>query len=275
MNHRISIVTPNYNMSNYLEDTICSVLDNLGVEDEYFVVDGGSSDFSQQIIEKYESKITKWVSEKDEGYADAIAKGFRMATGDILCWINSGDLLLPGAFSEVKKIFSEENVDLIFGDDFYIDEENKIIRHSRGYSRKLRSSMLYGSWTPLQDACFWKRRVYEAVGGINSSLKYAADYDLFLKMSLNGNYQYIPKTFSAFRKHGGQKSIAAKRLYSMEREMCRYREIKLHSGGFVMDNINRLYQLNMCRMRARLYPYVNRKRNLEGNLVKNYTCGSY
>ena len=275
MKFKISVVTINYNMGIYLEDTVCSVLNNLEAGDEYILVDGGSYDSSKEILKKYESRITKVLSEKDDGYADAIAKGFRFATGDIFCWINSGDLFLSGALAEVKKLFSEVNSDLIFGDDFYIDEKSKIIQHSRGYSRNLRSAMLYGGWTPLQDACFWKRRAYEQVGGINPILKYAADYDLFLKMSLSGNYRYIPKTFSAFRKHGGQKSIAGKALYSSEREKCRNRELKLHGSGFFVDSIQRLYELNMCRVRARLYPYLGRKRYLEGNPVKNYPCESY
>jgi glycosyltransferase involved in cell wall biosynthesis len=275
MSHKISIVTPNYNMDSYLESTILSVLDNLESEDEYFIIDGGSSDSSQKIINKYANQITNYVVEKDDGYADAIAKGFRMASGDILCWINSGDLLLPGTFAEVKKIFAEINADFIFGDDFYIDENNTIIQHSSGFSRNLKSAMLYGGWTPLQDACFWKRKLYEEVGGIDPILKYAADYDLFLKMSLKKSYQYIPKTFSAFRKHNGQKSIAGKQMYSLEREKCRHRELQTNSQGIFMDPIMRFFELNMCRVRARLYPYINRKRTIERNLVTNYPCGNY
>lgn len=272
---RISVVTVNFNMSDFLEDTILSVIRNLSDGDEYFIIDGGSTDSSLKIIDKYEKKITKWVSEKDDGYADALAKGFNFATGDILCWINSGDLFLSGAFPEVKKLFSEINTNFIFGDDFYINENNKIIQHTSGYSKNLRSAMLYGGWTPLQDACFWKRNAYEEIGGIDPTLKYAADYDLFLKLSLHGKHQYIPKTFSAFRKHNNQKSIMGKNLYLLERENCRSRELESNTQGVLVDTLQRFYHLNICRFRSRLYPYVNRKRNLEGNLVTNYPCSSY
>jgi glycosyltransferase involved in cell wall biosynthesis len=94
---RISVVTPSFNMAPYLEDTITSVIGNLRPGDEYFVIDGGSTDGSTDVIRRHEQSLSGWVSEEDAGYADALAKGFDRATGDILCWINAGDLYLSGA----------------------------------------------------------------------------------------------------------------------------------------------------------------------------------
>src|SRR5882724_2742913 len=94
---RISVVTPSYNMAPYMEDTITSVIRNLRAGDEYFVVDGGSTDGTVDIIRRYEHRLTGWVSKPDRGYAEAIGKGFDRATGDILCWINCSDLYLAGA----------------------------------------------------------------------------------------------------------------------------------------------------------------------------------
>src|SRR6478735_5982184 len=99
---RISVVTPSYNMASYLEETIVSVLENLAPGDEYFIIDGGSTDGSIDIIRKYQDRITGWVSEPDHGYAEAIGKGFQRASGDILCWINAGDVYLRGAFTEAR-----------------------------------------------------------------------------------------------------------------------------------------------------------------------------
>ena len=163
---RISVVTPSFNMGRYLEGTIASVFANLRVGDEYFVIDGGSTDESVDVLKRNAQQITGWVSEPDNGYADAIAKGFARASGDILCWINAGDLYLTGAFDTVRKLF-EKDADLIFGDDFYVDEDSKVLAFSRGWVPDLRAATLYGGWTPLQDACFWRRDLYQRVGGID------------------------------------------------------------------------------------------------------------
>src|SRR4051812_16720794 len=108
-------------MAAYLEETIVSVIGNLAPGDEYFIVDGGSTDGSVDIIRKYEDRITGWVSEADRGYADAIGKGFDRASGDVLCWINAGDVYLAGAFKAARASIGRH--DMIFGDDFHIDEQ--------------------------------------------------------------------------------------------------------------------------------------------------------
>lgn len=245
---RISVVTPSFNMRRYLEDTIASVLGNLGDDDEYFIVDGGSTDGSLDIIKRHEQGITGWVSEPDNGYADAIAKGFARASGDILCWINAGDLYLAGAFDAARKLFGP-GTELIFGDDFYIDEDDKVLAFSRGWVPELRAAMLYGGWTPLQDACFWRRDLYQAIGGIDARLQYAADYDLFLRMALAGHARYVPVTFSAFRRHQGQKSISGSAAYANERSRVRMREIEAVRSAPIRKALCR--GLNRAAMSAR------------------------
>jgi glycosyltransferase involved in cell wall biosynthesis len=221
-----SVVTVNYNMGNFLTDTIESVLQNLRPGDQYFVIDGGSTDDSVKIIRSYEGRLTGWLSEPDGGYADAIGKGFSWSSGALQCWINSGDILLSGALDNARHIIEQSGVDFIFGDDFYIDEKSNVICFSKGYVRSLRKMMLFGGWTPLQDACFWRRSLYERVGGIDRGLKHAADFDLFLRFTLQGRIAYIPIAFSAFRRHEGQKSILETRKYREERERCRLRELE-------------------------------------------------
>ena len=218
-----SVVTPNYNMARFLPETIESVLANLQPGDEYFIIDGGSTDGSVEIIHRYESHLTSWISESDNGYADALAKGFRRCTGEFLCWINSGDLLLKGALQAARQALTETGADLIFGDDVYIDKRSRVISHSRGHVRSLKHMMLYGGWTPLQDACYWRRSLYARVDGINPALKCAADYDFFLRASWTGRSMYVPKVFSAFRCHSDQKSIRGASAYEAERQMCRRR----------------------------------------------------
>ena len=272
---RISIVTPNFNMSAFLGETIRSVMANLTPADEYFVVDGGSTDASVDIIRRHENDLTGWISEPDRGYADALAKGFARATGDVLCWINSGDILLSGAFDMVRNIFAKGKVDLIFGDDFYIDEAGRIIRFSRGYVGDISSAMLYGGWTPLQDACFWTRDLYERVGGIDRDLRFAADYDLFLRMVRGSRTRHVPLAFSAFRRHGGQKSIADQTPYAQEREQVRLREVRAIGEAPLAGALKRMIHLNANRVRSRLAPRLRCRSDLTGRPIGEFPCASY
>jgi glycosyltransferase involved in cell wall biosynthesis len=270
---RISVVTPSFNMAAYLEETIVSVIGNLKPGDEYFIIDGGSTDGSVDIIRKYEDRITGWVSEGDRGYADAIGKGFDRASGDILCWINAGDLYLKGALDAARAGLGDS--DMIFGDDFHIDETSRVLSYSHGRVRDLRAAMLFGGWTPLQDACFWRREFYEKIGGIDRSLLFAADYDLFLRMALTGNCRYVPLTFSAFRRHPGQKSLAGAAAYRAEREAARRRERVLRSSAGLNNMSARLSGRVSMSMRARLSHFLWRRADLRGVPVASLVSGRY
>lgn len=221
MDDSFSIVTPNYNMGRYLKETIESVLCNLRNGDEYFIIDGASTDESVEIIRSYEKYLTGWTSEKDKGYADALSKAFKRSNGTFQCWVNSGDLLLKSALDKARHLLIDTGADMIFGDDVCIDEQGRIIKHSSGSVDSLKKMMLYGGWTPLQEACYWRKSFFDRVGGIDPSFEYAADYALFLHMSRIGCCQYVPVIFSAFRKHYGQKSIADASSYRRERESFR------------------------------------------------------
>jgi len=242
------VVTPNYNMAEYLEETIQSVLKNLRPGDEYFVIDGGSTDGSVEIIKKYESQITGWINEPDNGYADALRKGFAMSSAPLMCWVNSGDLLLKGALDLVRDKFLHSRAEFLFGDDYYINENGMILQHSSGYVSSLQKMMLYGGWTPLQDACFWRRSLYNLVGGIDKNVCHAADYDFFLRMSLKGRCEYFPAVLSAFRRHASQKSVAGADAYASERQ-----EIRTDA----LNNFDSWWGIKLiARLRYRLQGYV-------------------
>src|SRR5690606_28750520 len=114
---KISIITPSYNQSNFLEETILSVINQNYPNLEFFVIDGGSTDHSVEIIKQYENKIDFWVSEKDNGQSHAINKGFKRATGTIITWLNSDDVLTPGILHKIAEKFSQlpDDVGLIYG----------------------------------------------------------------------------------------------------------------------------------------------------------------
>jgi GT2 family glycosyltransferase len=204
-----------------------------------------------------------------------LAKGFKRATGDILCWINAGDLLLPGALNAARQTLIDNGADMIFGDDLYIDEEGRVIFYSRGYVDNLKHAMLYGGWTPLQDACFWRRDYYERVGGMNQSFKYAADFDLFLRMALHGRCQYVPMAFSAFRRHAGQKSISGSDAYRSERGNLRRAVLARLPGTQLEKSLRCLWHGTAIRWRAHVSQRRWRRPDLVGQQVDKLHCGQY
>lgn len=250
-------------MGRFLHETIESVLRNMRPGDEYFIIDGGSTDDSVDIIRRYESRLSGWVSEVDKGYADAIAKGFNRGSGELFAWINSSDLLLPGALDCARSLLMNPEVDMVFGDDYYIAEDSTVLFRSYGGTRNLRNMMFYGGWTPLQDACFWRRSLYERVGGINPDTKYAADFELFLKFSLVGNCRYVPVVFSTYRKHAGQVSISGACRYKDERRAI-LREMKNRTASSLP--LRAAYYL-WLRMRSRIFQWYWNSREHRGRPV--------
>jgi glycosyltransferase involved in cell wall biosynthesis len=263
------------NMAPYLGATIESVLANLRPGDEYFVIDGASTDGSAEVVRAYSQRLTGWVSELDCGYANALAKGFARATGEILCWVNAGDLLLTGALDAAREALASTGSDMIFGDDFYIDEDGKVISFSRGYVPDLRLAMLYGGWTPLQDACFWRRSLYERVGGVDPGIRHAADYDLFLRFVTSGNSTYVPKTFSAFRRHGGQKSIAGADAYRRERAELRRRQLGRSGQSTLLNTLRSAWHSAAIRWRIHVAQRSWRRDDLRGVAVATLPCATY
>jgi hypothetical protein len=164
---------------------------------------------------------------------------------------------------------------LIFGDDFYVDENDRVIFFSRGYVRDLRAAMLYGGWTPLQDACFWRRDLYQRAGGIDPGLHHAADYDLFLRMAGLGRAQYVPCAFSAFRRHAGQKSIASSRDYQVERRLARERELSKEQSSTIGKAGMSLWHAIAIRWRIRVLQRGWTRTDLHGRDVHTLPAGPY
>jgi glycosyltransferase involved in cell wall biosynthesis len=248
------------------------VLRNLRPGDEYFVIDGGSSDTSVEILRRHEGDLSGWLSEPDNGYAEALAKGFARTTGTFMCWINSGDVLLNGALDRAREMFEQSGADFIFGDDLYIDESGTVISYSSGYVKSLHDTMLYGGWTPLQDACFWRRSAYEHIGGINPKMRYAADYDLFLRFSANCICRYVPIVFSAFRRHSGQKSIGRAEEYLKEREASRQNALASIGELALRQKLKSVYYWMFVRFRARVLRWYRDRPALRGRAVSTLSA---
>ena len=180
---KITIVTPSFNQGNYLEETICSVLDQGYPNLEYIVIDGGSTDQSVEIIKKYADRLSYWVSEKDKGMYDAIQKGFARSTGDVMAWINSDDKYYPRALSLIGEVFATlPQVNWLQGNPSNIDESSRIV--SSFSSRRWSKYNFYMKDYKYiqQESTFWRRSLWEKAGStLNVSLKYAGDFELWLR----------------------------------------------------------------------------------------------
>lgn len=202
-----SLVTVTYNSAQTLRDTITSVLSQTHQAIEYIIIDGFSKDNTVAIIKEYEPLFNgrlKWVSEKDNGLYDAMNKGFRMATGDVIGIINSDDLLTePTAIEKVVEAFKEHpDVDAVYADLYYVaqNDTSKIIRHWISGSQR---SFKYG-WHPAHPTFYVKREVYQKYGLFDLDFKFAADFELMLRLIEKEHIRlfYLPEPLVRMRLGG-------------------------------------------------------------------------
>lgn len=224
---RISIVTPSYQQGDYIERTIQSVLAQIYPNLQYYVQDGGSSDSTVGVLKQYEDKISGWTSAKDSGQSQAINCGFDHADGEIMAWLNSDDLLLPGTLQAVADCFNRHlDVDVVYGNRLMINENDMEI--GRWILPGHDSAVL--SWADYvpQETLFWRRRIWEKVGGkVNESLHFAMDWDLLVRFRDAGaRFRHIPKFLGAFRIHTLQKTSSEIHKIGQQ-EMNRMRERSL------------------------------------------------
>lgn len=202
----ISIVTPTLNQVAFIEETICSVLEQEYPRLEYIVVDGGSTDGTVDIIKKYEKRIAYWVSEPDEGQTQAINKGLRLCTGDLVAWQNSDDYYLPGALEKVARAYRTHKADVYFGHKYNVDEDGKIIRPQCYPPFSVRTQIYEGMMIANQSA-FWRRELLGETGYLDERLHYAMDYEFFLRLGLQGyDFHLVNDFLGCFRLHGESKT---------------------------------------------------------------------
>ena len=199
---KVSLVTISFNQALYLEQALRSVLDQDYPELEYIVVDPGSTDGSREIIERYRDRITRVVFEPDRGPSDGLNKGFAAAGGEIFGYLNSDDLLLPGTLARVAHAFRQHpKADLIYGHGYVIDRAGQIVRRCRSDRFNLRRSA-YGNSIIMQQAAFWRRHAFEAVGGFNARNRLSWDGEFWIDLALAGkHFQRVDEYWASFRIH--------------------------------------------------------------------------
>jgi glycosyltransferase involved in cell wall biosynthesis len=205
----VSIITPSRNQAPYLESTIQSVLAQDYPAVEYLIIDGGSKDGSVEIIKRYQKKLAYWVSETDQGQTDAINKGFARAKGEIFAWLNSDDLLLPGAIAQaVDYLISHPETGMVYGDADFINESGKVI--GRFPARQTDYRRLKRGFVHIpQQSAFFRASLWKQVGPLDPSFYFAMDYDLWVRIARQTNIDYIPEVWSCFRLHQDAKTINA------------------------------------------------------------------
>ena len=204
---KISIIIPSYNQYSFLEKSLLSAIRQDYVEKEIFVMDGGSTDGSINIIKKYERDLKYWQSQPDGGQSAAISKGIELSTGEIVGWLNSDDILMPGAITRIARKAREINTtDAVFyGGNYIIDEQDTIQDAYLGCEIKKFIHYRLGP-TICQPGTFFGRRIYDEVGGLNKELQYGMDYELWFKfMHAHVPFIYIRSIQSGFRRHPYQK----------------------------------------------------------------------
>jgi len=263
---KITIVTPSYNQGQFLEETIQSVLGQCYPNLEYMVMDGGSTDNSVEVIKKYEKHLAYWVSAKDGGQSAAINAGFGRATGDILGWLNSDDMYLPGALHCVAGRLNPAHSEIVFGNCLHIREDSRATYGSDVEASHQRESLAVCDYI-IQPSSLWTKAAWDTVGLLDDSLTYSFDWEWFLRAQ-EKNIAFLPisKYLSLYRMHESHKTGTGGNKRQLELAAVyekyagtHYRDLYVEccrSGQAITDFLDQLNRLHLRRLSG---PLLRRK----------------
>ena len=218
---RITIITATYNSAKYLEDAVLSIKNQDYQDIEHIIIDGKSTDRTLDIIKKYEQHLAGWISESDRGMYDAINKGMKMATGEVIGILNSDDILADSnVISSIVAAFKENNADVIYGDLEYVDPANinKIYRIWKG--KPYKRSLFKTGWMPAHPTFYIKKKFIDKYGGYENHFYSAADYEFMSRYLFvhKLNAFYLPKLIVKMRRGGQSNSNIYQRLRANRRD---------------------------------------------------------
>lgn len=217
---RISVITPVFNQREYIEATIESVLSQKGMDVEYIIMDGGSTDGTVDVIRRYEKHLAYWQSQPDGGQTQALVKGFERATGDILCFINGDDTYEPQVFSKIIDRFqTSAELEFIYGDYMLLFPDGRRVAKPK-ISYDFDICLHFFLMIP-QPASFWTRRLYNRVGGLNPRYQFSFDYEFFLRVGRElreapGAILHVPDLWAVFRLHQESKTVSQQSRFQAE-----------------------------------------------------------
>lgn len=238
---RLTIITPSFNQAAYLERTIRSVLDQRYPNLEYFVVDGGSTDGSVEVIRRYEKHLAGWVSEKDRGQTDAINKGLAAASGDIVAYLNSDDTYTPGSLARVAGLMSGPNAARwVVGACLMIDRDDRVTgRFDHRRPRSFGEYLGHSSGMLPQPSCFWAGDVFERHGWFDTDMHYCFDYEFHCRLLAGGEEPLlIDEPLASFRVHEESKGTTAPIKFGLER----LRVARRYAGALTLADRYRLWR---------------------------------
>jgi glycosyltransferase involved in cell wall biosynthesis len=204
---RVSIITPSFNQAQFLEQTILSILNQSFADIEYIVIDGGSTDGSVEIIEKYRDRLAYWHSRKDRGHWDAVRQGFEKATGDILHFLNSDDLLIEGAVERVVQAFqTHPKAGVVYGKAKFIDADGADIQDYP--SEEFDIARVFRTWSnPVsQPTAFLRKQIFEKYGSPDEDWPFCADFEYWIRISSETTFHYLQEYLACMRIHSATKT---------------------------------------------------------------------
>jgi glycosyltransferase len=252
---KVTVITVSYNSEKTIEDSINCVLNQTYPNIEYIVVDGASKDSTPRILEKYRGRISKIISEPDNGIYDAMNKGVRAATGDVIGFLNADDFYVSNkVLEEVANTFTSKKVDSVYGDLCYVSEENpsEIIRYWRAGNYK-RSNFLTG-WMPPHPTFFVKRTMLEKFGAFDATFRLAGDYELILRLLFKNNVSaaYIPYCMVKMRVGGAGNAFLENRLIANLEDRLAWKKNKLNLKPYTtfLKPLRKIFQYRTMQAKA-------------------------
>jgi glycosyltransferase involved in cell wall biosynthesis len=243
---RVSIITPSYNQGQFIEETIRSVAIQDYENIEHLVIDGKSTDQTLTILQNFDlANDMRWISEPDEGQVDAIQKGFRLSTGDIICWLNSDDIYLSSkVISTVVSLFQAyPQVDVVTGGGAILNRDGQWVRQTEVIPSRVSCQHLRYRNSILQPATFFKRRVLEKVP-LDGSLHYAFDWDFWIRLALHYNFLVMDECWAGYRWWGENKTARGTSARTREQAEVAKRHLGKYSWQFfILMLFFRLYQM--------------------------------
>jgi glycosyltransferase involved in cell wall biosynthesis len=218
----LSVITPSYNSSEFVEDAILSVARQQGVTAEHIVIDGASTDSTVAVLQRHAE--VQWISEPDKGQSEAINKGFPRARGELVGWLNADDYYLPGGLAAVARSAQEHpDSDVIYGDCVFVDRDGRIVRSKVEHDFDRSVLMYFGCYIP-STSTFFRRRIIDSGVLLNSDYRVCMDFEFFARLAhLGFRFQYVPRVIAAFRWHGSNVSIRNLTRRTAERRLVQHR----------------------------------------------------